>query len=91
MRKACVFSLFLLTTVSIFWPCCREFARLNLLFLGDTNRVVAETPMNDVSTRSLPAVNEMLAATALPLAVAVVVQIPCVMGLSSMNGDGTLP
>ena len=26
-------------------------ARLNLLFLGDTNRVVAETPMNDVSTR----------------------------------------
>lgn len=28
-------------------------ARLNLLFLGDTNRVVAETPMNDVSTRIL--------------------------------------
>ena len=28
-------------------------ARLNLLFLGDTNRVVAETPMNDVSTRRL--------------------------------------
>mmetsp|Transcript_39791 Transcript_39791/g.76208 ORF Transcript_39791/g.76208 Transcript_39791/m.76208 type:complete len:908 (-) Transcript_39791:68-2791(-) len=25
---------------------------LNLLFLGDTNRVVAETPMNDASTRS---------------------------------------
>lgn len=25
---------------------------LNLLFMGDTNRVVAETPMNDASTRS---------------------------------------
>lgn len=25
---------------------------LNLLFIGDTNRVVCETPMNDVSTRS---------------------------------------
>lgn len=25
---------------------------LNLLFIGDTNRVVAETPMNDASTRS---------------------------------------
>jgi len=25
---------------------------LNLLFIGDTNRVVAETPKNDVSTRS---------------------------------------
>ena len=29
-----------------------EEEALNLLFLGDTNRVVAETPMNDVSTRS---------------------------------------
>lgn len=29
---------------------CEE--ALNLLFLGDTNRVVAETPMNDASTRS---------------------------------------
>ena len=25
---------------------------LNLLFIGDTNRVVSETPMNDSSTRS---------------------------------------
>lgn len=25
---------------------------LNLLFIGDTNRVVSETPMNDASTRS---------------------------------------
>lgn len=25
---------------------------LNLLFIGDTNRAVCETPMNDVSTRS---------------------------------------
>lgn len=25
---------------------------LNLLFIGDTNRVVAETKMNEVSTRS---------------------------------------
>ena len=25
---------------------------LNLLFIGDTNRVVCETPLNDVSTRS---------------------------------------
>jgi len=25
---------------------------LNLLFIGDTNRAVAETPMNDASTRS---------------------------------------
>ena len=25
---------------------------LNLLFIGDTNRVVCETPMNDASTRS---------------------------------------
>jgi len=30
----------------------KEEDALNLLFLGDTNRVVAETPMNDVSTRS---------------------------------------
>ena len=29
-----------------------EEEALNLLFLGDTNRVVAETPMNDGSTRS---------------------------------------
>ncbi|KAF4690946.1 hypothetical protein FOZ60_016549 [Perkinsus olseni] len=29
-----------------------EEEALNLLFLGDTNRVVAETPMNDSSTRS---------------------------------------
>lgn len=29
-----------------------EEEALNLLFLGDTNRVVAETPMNDASTRS---------------------------------------
>ncbi len=25
---------------------------LNLLFIGDTNRVVSQTPMNDASTRS---------------------------------------
>ena len=25
---------------------------LNLLFIGDTNRVVSETPKNDASTRS---------------------------------------
>lgn len=25
---------------------------LNLLFIGDTNRVICETPMNDASTRS---------------------------------------
>ena len=25
---------------------------LNLLFIGDTNRVICETPLNDVSTRS---------------------------------------
>eukprot|EP00439_Symbiodinium_sp_Y106_P062563 s1677_g9.t1 len=31
----------------------KEEDALNLLFLGDTNRVVAETPMNDVSTRCL--------------------------------------
>jgi len=30
----------------------KEEDALNLLFLGDTNRVVAETPMNDASTRS---------------------------------------
>lgn len=30
----------------------KEDDALNLLFLGDTNRVVAETPMNDASTRS---------------------------------------
>eukprot|EP00916_Digyalum_oweni_P008510 GHVL01014271.1.p1 GENE.GHVL01014271.1~~GHVL01014271.1.p1 ORF type:complete len:528 (+),score=149.41 GHVL01014271.1:130-1713(+) len=29
-----------------------EEEALNLLFLGDTNRIVAETPMNDASTRS---------------------------------------
>ena len=29
-----------------------EEEALNLLFLGDTHRVVAETPMNDASTRS---------------------------------------
>ncbi|CAK0836471.1 unnamed protein product, partial [Prorocentrum cordatum] len=29
-----------------------EEEALNLLFMGDTNRVVAETPMNDASTRS---------------------------------------
>ena len=28
------------------------FFRLNLLFIGDTNRVVSETPKNDASTRS---------------------------------------
>ena len=30
----------------------REEDALNLLFIGDTNRVVCETPMNDASTRS---------------------------------------
>ncbi len=25
---------------------------LNILFIGDTNRVIADTPLNDVSTRS---------------------------------------
>jgi kinesin family protein 6/9 len=29
-----------------------EEQALNLLFIGDTNRVVSETPMNDASTRS---------------------------------------
>lgn len=29
-----------------------EEEMLNLLFVGDTNRVVCETPLNDVSTRS---------------------------------------
>ena len=29
-----------------------EEEALNLLFLGDTNRMIAETPMNQASTRS---------------------------------------
>lgn len=29
-----------------------EEEALDLLFIGDTNRVVCDTPMNDVSTRS---------------------------------------
>jgi kinesin family member 6/9 len=37
-----------LTTNSV----SNEEEALNLLFTGDTNRVVAETPLNDVSTRS---------------------------------------
>ena len=30
----------------------KEEDMLNLLFIGDTNRVICETPLNDVSTRS---------------------------------------
>ncbi|XP_066451406.1 kinesin-like protein KIF6 isoform X2 [Eleutherodactylus coqui] len=33
-------------------PANTEEKALNLLFLGDTNRMIAETPMNDASTRS---------------------------------------
>ena len=29
---------------------------LNLLFLGDTNRTIAETPMNMASSRCIPAI-----------------------------------
>merc|ERR1719335_668680 len=34
------------------YPVQTEDDALNHLFIGDTNRVVAETPMNDASTRS---------------------------------------
>jgi kinesin family protein 6/9 len=33
-------------------PCATEEEALNLLFTGDTNRVMCETPMNDASSRS---------------------------------------
>ncbi|KAF4084312.1 hypothetical protein AMELA_G00127240 [Ameiurus melas] len=33
-------------------PSANEEEALNLLFLGDTNRIIAETPMNQASTRS---------------------------------------
>ncbi|XP_043467056.1 kinesin heavy chain-like [Leptopilina heterotoma] len=35
-----------------FWPVTNEKDALDLLFIGDTNRVVSETPMNPMSSRS---------------------------------------
>jgi kinesin family protein 6/9 len=42
---------FKLTNLSVHRASTEEDA-LNLLFIGDTNRVVSETPKNDASTRS---------------------------------------